>query len=733
MNAPTSSRRCPPALLALAAAVAACGSPPPPPPRPAPVDPAPPPLAVVPPSAPRGGVELSKLPTNGVTLALAPASGDVAQIQLGILAGAFFMAPGLAELAAQTIVEGSDAAQGRNSLAQTIRNLGGDLTVQVGPVTTWIGARVPRPRWNEAVQAIAVALANPVQSRSQIERIRDDLILQRTAEIRTNPTVAMARGLLLGETSTSGYLTSLLDRDPSEVSLFISRLYRPNSTILALQVAGEPKAIRDTVASDGPGSLATWAPPAPPPGTPSFSDRRFASGVYWSPGDRDGGCRASLVLFMPDLGQINAAEQLILHACLTLDGTGGRIEQIMRENGLSGVRWQTEFVQTSDAVALVMSADLTSDQAATAWRSLQKARQSLRDVPPSTSEIELARRRALLTARLGQLRAADRLRVATNLEIRSVPLSRVEQRLADLARPGALDVTAEATAYLEQPVALVVFGGKVPADLTGVHSFEALPPGAKIRADSPNLSVQATAGEPFVERAIEAAGGAQLLERFLGFTYTGALTASEAPEVTERIEWRTDGALGRRRELLGSTVETALTGSAGVEQVGPQKLVLQPNEAAILQREMARHPLALLAAAARRELRFRPIAQRNVGDRDLMMLEAISDRFDRLRIHVDMLSSLIRQVDVWETLADGSLVHIEDAWSDYRSVGGVRAPFRRLTTQNDGQNRTQLELTDWQPTFRAAKASAAPPPKPPQQPPTQPPAQPPKPATKPAK
>ena len=124
---------------------------------------------------------------------------------------------------------------------------------------------------------------------------------------------------------------------------------------------------------------------------------------------------------------------------------------------------------------------------------------------------------------------------------------------------------------------------------------------------------------------------------------------------------------------------------------------LSALEIAFFRHEIARHPVSLLAACARGELRFRPVAQRTIGDRDLMILEAVGTDFDRLRIFLDTESHLIRVVEAWETTRDGAVVHLRDAWSDYRNSATVRAPFRRITELDDGRNRIEAVYSSWQP------------------------------------
>ena len=56
---------------------------------------------------------------------------------------------------------------------------------------------------------------------------------------------------------------------------------------------------------------------------------------------------------------------------------------------------------------------------------------------------------------------------------------------------------------------------------------------------------------------------------------------------------------------------------------------------------------------------------------------------------------LIRVVESWERLADDTLTHIREEWSDYRDVGGLRVPHRRRTSWNDGQRQTETVYSAW--------------------------------------
>jgi hypothetical protein len=556
--------------------------------------------------------------------------------------------------------------------------------------------RVPGSEWQKAMAALCKALSAPTLSRNQIEHIRQHLVRERANALRARPDVAMARALMLGEPDTAQYMSGLLDRDPSEISMFLSRMHRPERSVLALRVPGEPAEISAELARS---PMASWSPPPSAAGSMAMLDRSFTAGLHWSPSKTAGTCRVAFVLFMPDRVGGMTPEMLILHECLTLDGAGGRLEQLQRERGLGHVRWRSEIVQTADALSILLSADVQRQEVVPLWDTLQLARNSLRDVPPTPNELDLARRRALLAVRFGQLDATSSLRIETQLMLRGTNMTEVEKHIAAVGQR-TLDLKTAAAAYLRLPIAAVVIGGEVPADLENVHTFDVLPKSFDAGPVTPSAT-GATTGAPWLEQAIEAVGGQATVRRFIGLEAEGRLANDRSPPATELLSWRTDGTLRRTRELLGSKIETELNGSSWTEKLGEEKHTLTSNEVAFLRREMQRHPLALMAAYARGELPFRAIAQRNVGDRDLMILEAGGDHFDRLRIHIDTVSHLVRVVEVWETMPNGTSVHLQDAWSDYRSTAGLRAPFRRITTQNDGQNRVETVYSSWVPQFSA--------------------------------
>ena len=626
------------------------------------------------------------------------AVGSEAQVQLAVLAGSLFVAPGLAELAATVLLESSDPATGRASLKRRIEALGGSIDVKIGLMTTWFDIRVNFGRMPQALVALRESLDSVTQSRSQIERMRGELVASLSAQIQADPMPLATKMLLHAERGTGQYLHSLLDLDPSEVSLFHSRLYRPDRCMLAVAAPRRlPDIIEPLGATD---AIAGWLPPPPVPGAIKVIERKFEPGVYWAtvPG-KPGWVRAAFVMRLPDPTMFGAAEWLVMHSCLTLGGRGGRLERMQEEAGLAHILWQARIEQTPDALALVMSTDANYTDAAALWRVLNRARQSLLEVPPTASELQLALRRAQLNADLPNLTSNDRLRLAANIKTLGVTSGGLLARLQEMTDLTKWDVRKAATAFQETPAWMVVVGAGRPDDLPGLVPFELQPAGfAPINKDAATATAIASTGSWLVS-ARAAMGGGEYFQQLLGFTATSTIVADKAPTARDEIAWLQSGKLTRKRTVLNQTLVTEIDGTTSSEQLDKIRKSLEVREAQLLRHEMRRHPMMLLAANARGTLQFRPIAQRSTGDRGLMVLEALGDEFDRLRIHIDTESFLIRTVESWERLPDETLVHVHESWSDYRAAGPMRAPYRCRTTWNDGEHQTETQYSAWSPVL----------------------------------
>lgn len=643
-------------------------------------------------------VRVVPLPNGMPCYVLSEPQRGAAQIEFGVFAGSLFVAPGVAELAAYTLLRSTDPTTSSRSLEQRVHELGGSVAVRVGLTTTWFDIRVLPGRVPRALEALRESLENVTTSRTQITRMRDDLIAARTAEVVADPLAAATRALLQAEQSTAAHLNALLDLDPNTIVQFHSRLYRPGRTLLSIRTPRRAERVQASV-TEGDEAFGRWAPAPPLPGQSALVPRLFEPGLYWSEDiEQRGSTRCAIVLRLPDATLPEAAEWLVLHSCLTLDGVGGRLEQLQDEAGLSHLQWDARFERTPDVQALVMTTKARPAEIVKVWQLLQRARQSLVAVPPSRSELQLALKRATLNAGLPELATTDSQRLAVNMTIRGMRPGALEARIAELADPSKWDLAAAAEAFQETPAWVVAVGPGRPDELPGLVATDLLPTGFDTATQNRPTPENLALADPWLAQARAATGGEEVYRRLAGFS-TEATTTSEQGLVAEDVvEWRSDGALTRVRTVLGQQVKTTLEAGDGraVETMDAAEKALTPQQARLLRREWLRHPQTLLAAHQRGERRFRPVAQRTVGDRAYYIVEDVGDEFDRLRVHIDTESRLIRVVESWEQLEDQTLVHIREEWSDYRPVDGARVPHRRRTTWNDDQRVSETVFSAWQ-------------------------------------
>jgi hypothetical protein len=727
--------------LAVFGLLAACASPPPPAP---PATRAPTPATAGTPAARPNLASASTRLRNGAKAIVQEAPGRAtALLQVGCAGGAVLLAPGAAELTLQVLADAGDAASGRAPLRRRIEQLGGVLQTHVGPLTCWLDIRVEASAWPAAAQAVAETLGAPPPTRAEFERVRRELVAARTAAMTADPAGTMARLLLLGERDTDDYLRGLVDRDASDAATLLARGWRPESATVVLVAPTAPAdalAVLDATDATSIGSWRAAAAPGPLP----LIERRFESGLWWSPAIAptapDAPCQIAVAIPLPDVGEPGAGDEALALGCLTLEGVGGRLERVFADRGLDKVTWQATTIATPDATALVLRTEAPSGQIGAIWRALTAARASLQSVPPSPAELGQAQPHAPLLARLALLDDGARARRLAGDATGVTAVDRRLDELAGVATAGPDGLRQGVDRMMSRPFACVVVGGTIASDVPGVRAFGALsqtsvpttnppgaaaafpalplpsaalptPPGTAPIAPMPSaptrLEVAATAPgpdaaarpQPWLDHAAAEAGGAAALRRLHGWRSRATVRHDRAPEMLDEQDWRGDGALVRTKTVFGQAVVTRIAGDAGTERLGETSKDLDAAAIAAARHEMRRHPLALLAAHVRGELTFRTVTTREAGDRKLVILETGDGGFERLRVHIDAESHLVRAVESWATMPDGGVVHLHEAWQDHRPVGVLRAPFHRLTTQDDGGQRTATTWTDWQPVF----------------------------------
>lgn len=652
------------------------------------------------PAQPRPDEAVTRHANSAVSVAFASPAAATATLQVQLAAGADAARPGVAELAAEVLVAGSDATTGRRSLRQIALELGGVLTVDVGARGIWITLQLPTELWPQGAQAMLAALRDPAESRSQLESIRDEYLNKISRDIWERPEPAGARALLAKDPGTGTHVANLLERDASEVRQFISAYCVPDQTVVAVEAAGEAAVLQQQL--DSLITAAKWRRTPPHTTLPTPAASSAQRGIFWATSAAVGPGSTSLVLSVPDADDPNSADAMVLLACVTLDGVGGRLEKLLSERGLGHLQFRSSWEHCGQASALVLSTRCSPVEASLLWRAFDEVRQSLLTSPPNASELELAMRRARLTARLRTASTTARLRERVDAVLRTQRDTNeptANQRLAQLARSGGAEASDTIGAFVNLPAAMLVIGGQPPAALLDVATFELLPAGAIAKLAGAPPAAQAAAGKPWLAPSLEAIGGEALLRRTIGHRVAREIRVADAAAWRESLQWRRPAELTRTRELLGQTIQTEIKDKTATESVGELRTSLDSVQTRQLLRAEARHPLALLAAHARGELAFRPVAQRVVDGREVLVLEAASADFERLRIHVDATSRLVRVVESWETMETGLRVQVQESWSDYRSSNGLRAPFRCITEIDDGSSRVETIYSSWEPLF----------------------------------
>ncbi len=624
---------------------------------------------------------------NRLDVALLRYAADIAhsaEIAVMLQGGTETSRPGSVELAAHLLLHSADATSGRRSLAQQVEQMGGTLVVDIGRKSTWVHVRTPAAAWQRAAQALAAALDVKDVPRSQLERSQQDLIVAQSEVGRRDPLRVATLRALLGDESPAAHLQDLQNRDAGEAVAFHRRYFRPDRSLLVVRAPGAEPQLEAAVRA----SFGTWESDNPAPeGEITTKARPRPKGIAWIRDARaaDAACDVVLVLQLPDALTLDSIAQMVLANCLTVGGIGGRLERLQQEAGLSKLELRAEMLRFGEGFSLTLWGTMTAPEALRFYATAMAARQSLRDIPVSTSERTQARAAAWLGVRAAGAGASTLLRDEIERALLGVDAETQMRELAELDRPGSPGAET-VRHFLAQPLAMIIQGGEPPAGVDDILPCPMEPEALAIPALVADNEAAKAEALPWKTSAIEAIGGADKVARLLGYSADRRIDTEGAPPLEETATWTAAGDLTRTRKILGVVVETQMKGNAWTEAAAGKTSQLTPQEADWRLREAARHPLALLLAWQRGDLEFRRITTRTVGDRELETLEALGNRFERLRIDIDRESALIRSVECWATSPDGVATRSVDTWTDYRTVDGIRAPFRCTTVVDDGQS-----------------------------------------------
>jgi hypothetical protein len=616
---------------------------------------------------------------------------DTSAIRLAFPVGTHAGLPGLAELAAAVVADLRSAAQDGRSLRSALRSVGGSLEVELTASTTAFQVVFPSSRWQEVVAILAERFARAPEAheaRPLVEEVRHRLVAEKTALYSADPLRSIV-DRLTGRygANVSDYLSQIAQRDAAEVTLFMRSRYRPQGAVLGLWIKdvslfevvfGVTRALYPWTEQ----AVAETGPPAPPVAPPP------KGGLYWA--TRPGPAQLALVIPAPALQNSLAAELLVLEECLTQDGVAGRLGEVAEDLAQKEIAF--EAWRTADDTYLVLRSTGHAERIMPLWEAAMQMRQSLLTHPPRGAELQTAVDRARLRVLDAIARPTGWLRVVTYLALNLGSANTLPTLLARLESPQRLQLQEAIKVATNGAWALAVVGEEPPAETA--QTVEIIRDRTLAVRDAERLALPADIkrqeehARELLERVTDAAGGRSRLTEVRGYRAACRSGTGAGPEAAVEIELGADGVLREKLTILATVIRTEIQGERGTEVSGDVRIDLPTDEARGRLREAQRHPLLLLAAAARGDARYRLASLFRAEGRELAVLERI-DPVHVLSITVDTGSALIRAVEEREWDPAAGQVTMREDYDDYRPVDGVRVPFRcRRTSAVQGTTAT---------------------------------------------
>ncbi len=191
-------------------------------------------------------------------------------------------------------------------------------------------------------------------------------------------------------------------------------------------------------------------------------------------------------------------------------------------------------------------------------------------------------------------------------------------------------------------------------------------------------NAEAVAGATWIERAVEALGGAKALDAVR--TYVARYDQpGSAPGLALTTEWsaRLPDDLRRHRHSGGRWPETAVvTATDGFLRSGDGLETLHPAARRELRRAFARTPFALLRARTRDGFRAFRRGDREVGGVTVVEVEVGVQGVNAL-LRIDRATGRLHSYVTRGRGRDGAFTAIDDTLSDERPVGGLRIAHHR--------------------------------------------------------
>jgi hypothetical protein len=596
----------------------------------------------------------------------------------------------VAEMVVDTPLEGG----AKPSLRRAVENSGGTLTVIADAWTTNIRLSAPLASWRWLSRLLAEAITAPPISPARVEAWRQSLIREFGRSWSEETMAAAVKRVHAFELrGLEEWLEVLEDVEIADVLAFYTQTYLPSRAMLVLAV---PSPKPDAAVEFCQEVFAPWSVARGGASLPAaVGALPPASGLFF--GKTDSGPRFVTLVELPPAIAEDAATAWITAELLIGTAVEGRITEAV-EGSVRGLR--SAIREDGPVRFLELSGQIGVGDTQPIRAAVDGAFASLARRAPGAEEIRAAAERARLelALELGEprtwCRAVSRSLVAgatpavilgpdgRKTEVPSRPM--FGTLIDKLASPENLPIEARIAARAKDRGLVIVLG----QGLTDLPEHGSMP-GAQVSnarrtVVSADRSEQEAAARLVLAHAIEAVGGAAALLELQGFRFESTSRTGQGPEAIDTVWYRRTDQLRRLRHVLNSDIETVIGPDVAIETASSQRRGLDSFERSQLLDDVHRHPIALLAEAARGTTRYRQVSLRTVEGRRMAVLERTGDRPGRFRVYIDIESGLLRAVVSSVDTGNGELFRREE-WRDYRGAGrGLRAPHHCTTWIDNG-------------------------------------------------
>jgi hypothetical protein len=293
------------------------------------------------------------------------------------------------------------------------------------------------------------------------------------------------------------------------------------------------------------------------------------------------------------------------------------------------------------------------------------------------------------------------LRAAAECARQGLPQPDVAALLAHLRAPGELELAATVREAMSLPATLLLSGGEPDRSLGATMLGQPFLDAPALVPIEPAGSTEAA--DEILARAVRALGGERRLAAVHGYAGNLHREGALGPNVDETI-WFAGPRLRRLQRILATRIETVIGPEGGSERAGDTAVELSATECETLLQAAARHPLIVLAEHVRGSGAWGLVSIRKTEDREIAILERLDPARERLRLHVDVESGLVRTIEADEWRQGLGRVSVREELADYRSVEGMRAPFHWLVSVGDSAAPLQCVWSEF--TLRTPEAPA---------------------------